>query len=85
MPARAVASISNVQLFVGPEYAAVQRHDLVHVGGELRIELALQRHRHRPQHAGIDVHRPGPHQQARLGIELAEELGRPSRARFSLS
>ena len=54
----------------GAEYAAVERHDLVHVAGELRIELALQGNRHRSQHARINIDRARPHQQARLGIEL---------------
>ena len=72
---------------VGFEYAAIQRHDLIHVAGELRIELTLQRHRHRPQHPRIDIHRARPHQQAGLGIKLAEQLGRRNAgaARFSLS
>ena len=59
----------------GTEHAAVELHGLVHVAGELRIELALQRHRHRAQHARIDVDRAGAHQQARLGIKLGEVLG----------
>ena len=80
MPARAVPSTSRVQRFVGLEHAAVERHHLVHVAGELRVELALQRHRHGPQHARIDVDGPGPHQQAGLGIELGEELGRAPQA-----
>ena len=35
------------------------RRDLVHHRGERRIELAEHRHRHRPQHARVDVDRPG--------------------------
>ncbi len=65
-------------LVLGSEHAAVERHHLVHVGGELGVELALQGDRHRPQHPRIDVDRPRPHQQARLGIKLGKKLGRRS-------
>src|SRR5712691_963778 len=63
---------------LGSEHAAVERHHLVHIGGELGVELALQGDRHRPQHPRIDVDRPRPHQQAWLGIELGKKLGRRS-------
>ena len=76
MPALAVPSISKVQWFCGAEHLPVERHRLRHVGGELRVELALQRHRHGPQHARIDVDGTRPHQQPRLRIELGEQLGR---------
>ena len=72
----AVPSISKVHWFAVRNTCAVERHHLVHVGGELRVELALQGDRHRPQHARIDVDRSRPHQQARLGIELGKKLGR---------
>ena len=73
-PRRAVDQ--QCPLVRGAEHGAVERHHLVHVGGELRVELALQGDRHRPQHARIDVDRSRPHQQARLGIELGKKLGR---------
>ena len=51
-----------------------QSHDLVHVAGEDRIELAQHRHRHRAQDAGIDIDRSRPHQKARRRIEISEQF-----------
>ena len=62
-------------MVAGAEYLPVERHDLVHVAHELRVELALQGDRHGPQHARIDVDGSRPHQQTRLGIELGKQLG----------
>ena len=59
----------------GTEHSTVKCHHLVHVFGELRIELALDRHRHGAQHARVEVDGTGAHQQAWLGLELAENLG----------
>ena len=36
----------------GAEHLAIERHRLMDIGGELRVELALQRHRHGPQRRG---------------------------------
>ena len=55
------------------EHLPVERHGLVHVLRELRVELALQRHRHGAQHTRIDVDGPRPHQQARLRIKFGED------------
>ena len=63
-------------LVLCPEHLPVERHRLAHVGRELWVELALQGHRHGPQHARVDVDGARPHQQPRLGIELGEQLGR---------
>jgi hypothetical protein len=65
-------------LVLSSEHAAIERHHLVHVGGELGVELALQGDRHRAEHPRIDVDRPWPHQQARLRIKLGEKLDRRS-------
>jgi hypothetical protein len=62
-------------MVAGAEYLPVERHDLVHVAHELRVELTLQGDRHGSQHARMDVDGSRPHQQTRLGIELAEQLG----------
>ena len=58
---------------------AQQRHGLVHIGRELGVELAEQRHRHGAQHARIGVDRPRPQQQARARVEVAEKVWRGGR------
>ena len=44
----------------GLEQPAQQRHGLVHVAGELRVELPEQRHRHRAGTRGSTLIGPGP-------------------------
>ena len=61
-------------MVAGAEYLPVEGHDLVHVAHELRVELTLQGDRHGSQHARMDVDGSRPHQQTRLGIELAKQL-----------
>ncbi len=56
----------------GAEYAAIERHHLVHVVGHRRIVLADQLGRHGAQHARIGVDRPRPHQQALRRVDLCE-------------
>ena len=56
----------------GAEHFPVERHHLVHVPGEVRVELPEQRQRHRLKDAGIDLHRAGAHQPARRGVQWLE-------------
>ena len=52
------------------EYAAIERHHLVHVVGHGRIVLADQLARHGAQHARVGVDRARSHQQALGRIDL---------------
>ena len=52
------------------EYAAIERHHLVHVVGHGRIVLANQLARHSAQHARVGVDRPRPHQQTLRRVNL---------------
>ena len=54
----------------GAKHFPVEGHDVVHVAGEHRIELAQQGHRHRPQHARIGLDRSGAHEQARRRVQF---------------
>ena len=54
----------------GAEYAAIERHHLVHVVGHGRIVLADQLARHGAQHARVGVDRARPHQQALRRVDL---------------
>ena len=54
----------------GLEHMAPQRHGFRHQGAEPGIELADQRCRHGPQHAGVRVDGPRPHEQAAGRIEV---------------
>ena len=58
----------------GAEHLPVERHHLVHVLGETRIELPEQRQRHCLQHARVDIHRAGTHQAARRRVQGFERL-----------
>ena len=59
----------------GLEDPAVQRHGLGHVGGERRVELAEQRHRHGAQHAGSALTGPGPSSRRGLGLRSPKRSG----------
>ena len=52
--------------------APVQLHRLVHVGGERRVELAEERHRHRPQDAWVGLDRPRSQEDARRWVEIGD-------------
>ena len=59
----------------GAEHRAIQRHDLIHIGGHFGIELTQQIGRHGAKHARMGVDRAGPHQQPLRRIDLAEQAG----------
>ena len=61
-------------IVLGAEDLAVERHDLIHVFGELRVELTQHGRRHGPQHARIHVDRPRPHEQPGLRVEITEQV-----------
>ena len=54
------------------ENAPVERHDIVHVGGEFGVELAEHGGRHGAQDARIDVDGARPHQQPRRWVERTD-------------
>ena len=54
----------------GAKHLPVEGHHVVHVAGQHRIELAQQRHRHRPQHPGVGLDRTRAHEQARRRVQL---------------
>jgi hypothetical protein len=58
----------------GLEHAAIELRHLLHVGAELRVELAQQRGAHGAQYPRIGIDRPRSHEQARRGIQVFEEL-----------
>jgi hypothetical protein len=60
----------------GAKDPAVEGHDLVHVAGELGVELAQHGGREGAQHPGVDVHRAGAHEQPGFGVEVVEHGGR---------
>jgi len=61
-------------LILRAEDRPIQRHDLVHVRGHLRIELAQQVGGHGAQHARMGIDRARAHQQALRRIDLGKDF-----------